>query len=805
MKKNIIKSFIFSWFLVALFTITVLTVSAFDHKEIYNYKESKEEFRATWVASVYNMDIDAQVGTSKEAQDTWKKKYLALLDNAQANNLNAIIFQVRPANDAFYPSKYNPWSEFMAGFGVDPGWDPLLWMIDVTHARGLEYHAWLNPYRAAVSKNFTITKNDEATGFPCVFDYDQEELKTAKSSFFSDLKQRGGKTSDGQDIKNPIFTTGEELYHSVVMGTEGRYVLNPSADSTITLLNNTIEELVDNYDLDGIHFDDYFYPDDTSYKGISSLYKGKTFSTEPNVDYGDYLKYTSGGGTLSLYDWRRDNVDNLIKNLSTIIRTTNKTKTIPCQFGISPCGRWAPSVEACPNEPTRGAEGGMDTGGCYNYYAYSDLFANVKKWIDEDYIDYVVPQVYVNLKSGNYDEIVSWWSNAMQGKKCKLYIGTGLYLMKDWVTSGTGNTYELCYQIRQCQLKNYRVDGFVFFNEKALESGRGKTAMEYLVKNMYKNDALTPLLPGASYKKTVDVVPSISRVEKIEETTYELTFDTNSAKAIEVIQTKDDVTTVLQRSILTEGKMRLTMPQDGSNYFFRYYNEANEIVDTVPISFDDVYINVMPQVSNPSALASSVLISTVVNWSVKISDENNDPLHYTFYMNYRESLSEISSGDVTKFTSIPQTIDVSWNSFGVETKELSFVVKVTDGKNETTYTSQTFNVLETLPIKNYTISYNLDGGTTTNPSTISEKQSITLTDGVKEGYIFDGWFTDSSFTTKVIKIDGTTLTEDITLYAKFTKKPENKSCGCKNSSSLIFYTFALIVLGVGILRKKEDL
>ena len=78
-------------------------------------------------------------------------------------------------------------------------------------------------------------------------------------------------------------------------------------------------------------------------------------------------------------------------------------------------------------------------------------------------------------------------------------------------------------------------------------------------------------------------------------------------------------------------------------------------------------------------------------------------------------------------------------------------------------------------------------------------------DPQKEGYIFDGWFTDSSFTTKVIKIDGTTLTEDITLYAKFTKKPENKSCGCKNSSSLIFYTFALIVLGVGILRKKEDL
>ena len=115
------------------------------------YENVDTECRAVWVCTVGNMDVKKQEGTSEVAIQAWKDQYLAILDNAQAHNLNTIIFQIRPCNDAFYPSKYNPWSEYLVSYGKDPGWDPLEWMLEVTHERGMEYHAWMNPYRVTTS------------------------------------------------------------------------------------------------------------------------------------------------------------------------------------------------------------------------------------------------------------------------------------------------------------------------------------------------------------------------------------------------------------------------------------------------------------------------------------------------------------------------------------------------------------------------------------------------------------------------------------------------------------------------------
>ena len=126
-----------------------------------SYQQEESDMRAVWVATVSNLNISPQSGKGEAAINQWKNYYLEILDTAEASNLNTINFQIRPNNDAFYPSKYNPWSTFLTADGSDPGWDPLKWMIEVTHARGMEYHAWLNPYRTSVSSlNMSLTSKD---------------------------------------------------------------------------------------------------------------------------------------------------------------------------------------------------------------------------------------------------------------------------------------------------------------------------------------------------------------------------------------------------------------------------------------------------------------------------------------------------------------------------------------------------------------------------------------------------------------------------------------------------------------------
>ena len=135
-----------------------------DSNNMAKYKQVDTEFRAVWVATVSNIDISKQKNKSDEAINEWKQNYLSILDNAEKYNLNAIIFQIRPCNDAFYPSKYNPWSEFLFAYGKDPGWDPLEWMIEVTHERGMEYHAWMNPYRASLTMSTSIVQSTGKIG-----------------------------------------------------------------------------------------------------------------------------------------------------------------------------------------------------------------------------------------------------------------------------------------------------------------------------------------------------------------------------------------------------------------------------------------------------------------------------------------------------------------------------------------------------------------------------------------------------------------------------------------------------------------
>ncbi len=220
-------------------------------KEKAKSKQQKE-FRGVWVASVGNIDWPSKKGLSIEQQ---KREYLDILDNVEKWNMNAVVVQVKPTGDAFYPSKYSPWSEYLTGRqGVDPGYDPLKFMVEEAHKRGIEFHAWFNPYRLTVSS-------------------DRKKL-----------------SSDSIVFSNPswIAEYGGKLY------------LNPGVPGVDDYVVDSIMEVVKNYDIDAVHMDDYFYP-----------YKVK------NQEYPDnetYKKY--GGKFYSKEDWRRDNVNQLIEKLS---------------------------------------------------------------------------------------------------------------------------------------------------------------------------------------------------------------------------------------------------------------------------------------------------------------------------------------------------------------------------------------------------------------------------------------------------------------------------------------------------------
>ncbi len=542
------------------------------------YVQQDSEMRAVWVATVSNLNIKPQAGNSEAAIKQWQGYYLDILDNAESNNLNTIIFQIRPNNDAFYPSKYNPWSEFLIPNGTDPGWDPVKWMIEVTHERGMEYHAWLNPYRTSTDKlAMSLTTADPVSGIESVTDVDQNELNAYKERYFANLK------ANNPNIDNPALKSGEELHHNVVLGTEGKFVLNPASKQVQTHINNTIAEIIDNYDIDGIHFDDYFYPNDAAYKGSIEEYIGRTYSSEPYYDQLDYNNYIAECGkqgidAKNVYDWRRDNVNQLISGLGDLIREKNSKKEVKCAFGISPAARWAPKVEVCTSEPYRGAEGGM-SGGCNNYYSYSDLYADTYKWAKEGWIDYIVPQNYTNLK-GEYNDVMKWWSDALTGYPCKLYVGTALYQVTS--TWGEG-VLEMYYQLLNNQSKNYRIDGYVLYSYKSLTTSIGKNAMSPIVKSAWKYDNLTPLYEAYTYEKTVQR-KSIIKYVSLEEDTATIKFSKGEgAKAYAVYRSEKgntptfEITDLVSREINPKQSMTFKFDLNTYDYYLVTIDNDNTI------------------------------------------------------------------------------------------------------------------------------------------------------------------------------------------------------------------------------------
>jgi len=299
----------------------------------------KREFRGAWIQCV-NGQFE---GMSRE---TMQKELTRHLDALQQCHANAVFFQVRPECDALYQSPYEPWSRFLTGTqGRHPGWDPLAWMVQECHKRGMELHAWINPFRAK-------TKNTKA-------------LATTHIS---------------QTHPERIFKY------------DGLYILNPGQKVNRDYICQIAADIVSRYDVDGLHIDDYFYPYPAA---------GQTIP-----DQAEFSAYNNGFSDIR--DWRRDNVNVFIKQLS---ETVHKVKPW-VKFGVSPFGIYRNQK----SDPRNGSA----TNGLQNY---DDLYADVLLWVNNGWVDYNVPQLYweIGHKAADYETLIRWW-NRYSGAR-PLYIG----------------------------------------------------------------------------------------------------------------------------------------------------------------------------------------------------------------------------------------------------------------------------------------------------------------------------------------------------------------------------------------------
>jgi len=384
----------------------------------------KREFRGVWVATVDNIDWPSKSGLTEDQQ---KQELIGLLEQHKKEGMNAIMLQVRPAADAFYRKSREPWSQWLMGKqGIAPaGYDPLEFAIKEAHSRGMELHAWFNPYRASMGSK----------------------------SFVSD---------DHMTRKRPelFFTYG------------GKKQFDPGLPEVREYIVQVILDVVKGYDVDGIHFDDYFYPYPISGQHISD---GATYSKYPN-------------GFTNLEDWRRNNVDLLIKQLDDSIHHYKKY----VKFGVSPFGIWKNSSEDSLGSNTHGLSN------------YKELYADSRKWVKEGWVDYINPQIYFTFirKVAPFGVLAEWWSNNTYGRH--LYIGQAAYLVNQKMDQAWRKPEEIPNQIRYMR-QNNRIQGSVFFSSKSL-STVAKGLADSLQHDLYKYPALPPQMPWLD-----EVVPNAPR------------------------------------------------------------------------------------------------------------------------------------------------------------------------------------------------------------------------------------------------------------------------------------------------------
>ena len=393
---------------------SILTLALLAAVTAFSQELPKREFRGAWLHIVGNQQIKT---LSREQIQQW---FTATLDELQAQGCNAVIFQVRPQADAFYASSIEPWTRFLTGeqgVAPDPFWDPLQFMVEQCHARGMELHAWLNPYR--------VTSTDQEQLCP-------EHLYFRKPEIFKRY--------------------GKQLY------------FDPGEPESIAHTVKVIADIVSRYDVDAIHFDDYFYPYPVAFEEFH--------------DDASFVKYAAAQGFeyWQKGDWRRHNVETLIHAVNDTIKALKPW----VRFGISPFG-----IHRNLKDTPDGS--GSATNGLSNY---EELFADVPAWAEKGYIDYIVPQLYwrIGHPAADYDVLIHWWND--KNYKGQLYIGQsiGTFSEPDLDNPAITQTARKMQLVRE--LPN--VDGNVWWPGWSLAESRGFNLADSLRLVYQKHPALIP-------------------------------------------------------------------------------------------------------------------------------------------------------------------------------------------------------------------------------------------------------------------------------------------------------------------------
>lgn len=364
---------------------------------------ASNEIRGIWVATAFCIDFPQKaIGIENQ-----KQLIIQILDDTKKYGLNTVFFQVRPMADSLYKSDVFPWSKYLTGTqGKDPGYDPLEYLIDEAHKRNISVQAWINPYRVC----------------------EQSDYNTLSASNPAKLHPDWTVTyTDSSNNQNWIW-------------------FNPALPEVRNLITQGVTEIVKNYKIDGIHFDDYFYPYNCTYYENSAAFSG--------IKFNDSAAYKQYGNGLSIADFRRNNINLLIKQVHDSIKSINGNT----QFGISPFGIWATKSVMPQGTATTGTS------------SYSDLYADSRLWVTSHWVDYICPQIYWGFNQPskpNYNVMVDWWNDLCTQSGVALLIGH----RSDIVTGGK-NYWTNSSGINQVQYARQKsaYKGSVFYSYNALSS-----------------------------------------------------------------------------------------------------------------------------------------------------------------------------------------------------------------------------------------------------------------------------------------------------------------------------------------------
>ena len=377
--------------------------------------------KGVWITTVYNQDWPSS--SSKGNVEIQKSEFINILEDVMSLGIDTIVVQIRPKSDALYKSSINPWSDILTGVqGKDPGYDPLEFILEESHKRNIKVHGWLNPYRVTTSgTNLSVlSANNFARNNP------QTVIK----------------------YNNAIF-------------------YNPGLPEVREYIVNTVAEIVRNYNIDGIHFDDYFYPGE-------------------NIDDNDaYRRYGNG---VSLGDFRRRSVDEMVKACYEVIKSINGN----IKFGISPRGIWKNKSSDVS---------GSDTSGSESYY---DIYADTRTWIKNNWLNYVAPQVYweIGNKVADYSKLIPWWANEVKGSNVDLYIGQGVYKQGESSNSNQNIAAEIKDEIN-LNRQYSEIKGSMYFSARDIIKN---TTLQNDLKDIYSDKPKVKPLKGSTRYETATTI-----------------------------------------------------------------------------------------------------------------------------------------------------------------------------------------------------------------------------------------------------------------------------------------------------------